>query len=137
VDKITVGSIADSKPSFTVGTQVPATPTLGAGEFALWVGTNVRDLNLSMVISGINHLAAHFREDGWPVGPLALNIGFYDPLTHTHTFLNSATFPGGISEDDIMLAYEEAFYDAGNSNNFGNLITRVIEVYQEQIAKLN
>jgi hypothetical protein len=135
VDKVTVSSIADSKPSFVVSNVVAASPTLGSGELAIWAGTDAKDANQGEVIVALRRLAERFREEGFPVGPLANNMAHFTVPGGPITFLNHATFPGGMTEKDVMIAYEEDFYSAGNSSNMMNIIKRAIEVYKEQILK--
>ena len=137
MDKVTVGSIADSKPSMVVSTQVAATPTIGAGELAIWAGTDVRDNNQIKVLSALRRLRDHLRENQFPVGALAINMAHFTPDNGAILSGNFATFPGGMTEADVMIAYGATFYDAGNSTNFLDIINRAIEVYQEQILKLN
>lgn len=136
MDKITAASIAESKPDFVVTTQAAATLTLGAGEIGIFIGTNVKDVNNTRVLSALNLLRDHLREDNYPQGPLALTGAFSTPPDHGTSALNAATFPV-FTEDQIVIAYEAGFYPAGNSSNFDAMLTSMIEVYQEQIAKFN
>jgi len=137
VDKIAVGSIADSKPSFTVSVQAAAALTVGAGELVIAVGTNVKDINNTRVISGLQLLRDHLRESEYPVGPLAFTVNTGTPPDHATTLTNVAAIGVGHTEDEIVIAYDSAFYSAGNSSNIGNQIDRAIEVFREQILNTN
>jgi hypothetical protein len=137
VDKIAVGSIADSKPSFVVSVQAAAALTVGAGELVIAVGTNIKDINNQRVVSGLIIARDHLREVQYPVGPLAFTVLTSTPPDHATVVTNPAAIGAGHTEDEIVIAYDSAFYDAGNSTNFLNIIDRAIEVFQEQILKLN
>ena len=136
MDKVAVGSIADSKPSFVVSVQAAAALTVGAGELVIAIGTNVKDINNTRVLSALQLLQDHLKEGNYPQGPLQFTGAFSTPPTHGTTALNAAAIPA-FTEDEVVIAYDLAFYDAGNSSNIGNIITRAIEVYQEQVAKFN
>jgi hypothetical protein len=137
VDKVAVGSIADSKPNFVVSVQAAASLSVGAGELVIAVGTNVRDTNQTRVISALQLLQDHLKEGNYPQGPLQFTGAFSTPPDHGTVALNAAAIPGTFDEDNVVIAYDLAFYDAGNSSNIGNQITRAIEVYLEQISKFN
>lgn len=137
MDKITAPGIDASKPNFTVAVQAAAALTLGAGEIGIFVGTNVKDISNQRAVSALDHVRDHLRESQYPQGPLALTGSFFTPPTKFPTdALNAATFPV-FTEDEVIIAYEAGFYSAGNSTNFGAMIQSLIEVYQEQILKLN
>jgi flagellar biosynthesis/type III secretory pathway ATPase len=137
VDKVTVSNIADSKPSFVVSAEAAATLTIGAGELAIYMGTNVKDINNQRVVSAFKDLRDRFREAEYPVGPLAANISSGEPPSaEGYAVSNAATIPA-LTEDDAVIAYGATFYDAGNSSNIGNIIDRAIEVFREQILNTN
>jgi len=137
VDKVAVGNIADSKPSFVVSVQAAAALTVGAGELVIAAGTNIKDINNQRVVSGLKLLRDHLREDQYPVGPLAFTIITGTPPDHATVLVNLAAIGVAHTEDEIVIAYDSAFFSAGNSTTFLNIINRAIEVFQEQILKLN
>jgi len=139
VDKITVGSIADSKPSMVVSTQAAAALTVGAGELVVAVGTNIKDINNQRAVSGIKFAKDALQEAQYPVGAAQFNVVTGEPpsLHSTYVITNPATIGVLHTEDEVVIAYDQAFYSAGNSSNIGNIIDRAIEVYQEQVLKLN
>lgn len=136
MDKVTVSSIADSKPNFVLSVQAAGVLTVGAGELMIAMGTNVKDINNQRVVSGFQLLRDHLRENSYPVGPLAVNLVNGTPPGHFTPVSNQATIPA-LTEDDSIIAYGATFYDAGNSENIGSSIRRAIELFQEQILKLN
>lgn len=139
MDKVTVGSIANSKPSMVVAVQAAAALTVGAGELVIAVGTNIKDINNQRAVSGLDFARDTLREAQYPVGALAFNVVTVTPPdNHSNAVLeNLAAIGIAHTEDEIVIAYDSAFYDAGNSVNIGSIIARAIEVYQEQILKLN
>jgi len=140
VDKVAVGSIADSKPSFVVSVQAAAALTVGAGELVIAVGTNIKNINNQRVISGLEFARDTLREAQYPVGVGQFNVVTGEPPSNVngaYVITNPAVIGILHTEDEVVIAYDLAFYDAGNSTNFLNIINRAIEVFQEQILKLN
>jgi hypothetical protein len=149
VDKITSPGIDASKPDFTVTTQAAATLTLGAGEIGIYIGTLVKADHTILVpgtapigsnqraVAALDHIRDHLRESQYPQGPLQFTGAFFTPPTKFPTdALNAAAFPA-FTEDQVVIAYDLAFYDAGNSTNFNAMIQSMIEVYQEQVLSFN
>ena len=137
MDKITVGSIADSKPSMVVSVQAAAAITVGAGELVVAVGTNVKDINNQRVTSALEVLREKLREAQYPVGPLAVNfVSGAPPSAEGYAVANAAAIPV-LTEDDAVIGYGATFYEAGNSENIGSIIRRAPDLFQEQILKLN
>ena len=136
MDKITVGSIADSKPSFVVAVQAAAALTVGAGELVIAVGTTPTGVNNQRVVTALELLRDKLREAQYPVGPLAFTVLTTTPPSRVATLTNVAAIGVAHVETEIVIAYDSAFYSAGNSSNIGNIINRAIEVFQEQILKL-
>lgn len=137
MDKIIAGGIDESKPSFTVTTEAAALLTIGAGECAIYVGTGVKDINNQRAVSALEELEHVLREAQYPVGALAVNYAVGTPPSRAgYAAANAAAIPAQ-TEDEVVIAYGATFYDAGNSSNIGNLIRRLVEVYQEQVLKLN
>ena len=137
MDKVAVGDIADSKPSFVVSVEAAASLTVGAGELVIAVGTNIKDINNQRVVSGLKLARDHLRESQYPVGPLAFTVLTSTPPDHATVLTNVAAIGAGHTEDEVVIAYDSAFFSAGNSTTFLNIINRAIEVFQEQILKLN
>ncbi len=137
MDKVTVSSIADSKPSFVVSAEAAATLTVGAGELMIAMGTNVKDTNNQRVISAFVDLRDRLRENDYPVGPLADNRASGEPPSATGYIVANSTGIPALTEDDAIIAYGATFYDAGNSSNIGNIIDRAIEVFREQVLNTN
>ena len=137
MDKVTVSSIADSKPGFVVSVQAAAAITVGAGELIIAMGTNVKDINNQRVVSAFIDLRDRLREAEYPVGPLAVNFASgAPPSAEGYAVANAAAIPV-LTEDDAIIGYGATFYEAGNSSNIGNIIDRAIEVFQELVLKLN
>ncbi len=137
MDKVTVGSIADSKPSFVVAVQAAAVLTVGAGELVIAAGTTPKNVNNQRVVTALQTLRDQLREALFPVGPLAFTVITITPPGRAAVITNVAAIGVAHVETEIVIAYDSAFYDAGNSSNFLNIINRAIEVFQEQILKLN
>ncbi len=137
MDKVTVSNIADSKPSFVVAVQAAAAITVGAGELVVAVGTNVKDINNQRVTTALEQFREKLREAQYPNGPLAVTfVSGAPPSAEGYAVANAAAIPV-LTEDDAVVAYDTAFYPAGNSENIGAIIRRAAELFQEQILKLN
>lgn len=137
MDKITVGSIADSKPSFVVAVEAAGAITVGAGELVVAVGTNVKDINNQRVTTALEQLREKLREAQYPNGPLAVTyVSGAPPSAEGYAVANAAAVPA-LTEDDAVIAYDTGFYPEGNSENIGSVIRRAAELFQEQILKLN
>ena len=138
MDKITVSSIADSKPSMVLSTQAAASLAVGAGELVVAIGTNIKDINCLRAFNGISAAEGVLKEADYPVGPNAFTVVTGEPPSYAAYALTNPTAIGiGHTEDEVVIAYDSAFYSAGNSSNIGNIIRRAIEVYQEQVLKFN
>ena len=128
MDKVTVSSIADSKPSMVVSTEAAALLTVGAGELMIAMGVNIKNANNQDVVTAFQDLKD---------GALAVNYASGTPPNRAGYLVgNGLTIPA-LTEDDAVVAYGANFYDAGNSVNIGAIIDRAIEVFQEQILKFN
>ncbi len=149
MDKITVGSIADSKPSMTVSVQAAGAITVGAGELVVAVGDNVKADhtilvpgtapvgNNKRVTSALEVLREKLREAQYPVGPGQVTfVTGTPPSAEGYVVGEGAAIPA-LTEDDAVIAYDTAFYPAGNSENIGSVIRRAAELFQEAILKLN
>jgi len=137
VDKVTVSSIADSKPSMVVSAEAAATLTVGAGELMIAMGVNVKNVNNQDVITAFQDLKDSLREDQYPVGASAANYASGTPPNRAGYLVGNGAAIPALTEDDAVVAYGANFYDAGNSVNIGAIIDRAIEVFQEQILKFN
>ena len=138
MDKVSVSSIADSKPSMVVSAEAAATLTVGAGELMIAMGVNVKNVNNQDVITAFQDLKDSLREDQYPFGGLAVAAYASGTPPNRAGYLvgNGVAIPA-LTEDDAIIAYGANFYDAGNSVNIGAIIDRAIEVFQEQILKFN
>ena len=137
MDKITVSSIADSKPSMVVSSQAAATLTVGAGELMIAMGTNVKDRNNTDVITAFQDLKDSLRESQYPVGASAVNYASGTPPSRAGYLVGNGAAIPALTENDAVIAYGATFYDAGNSVNIGAVIDRAIELFSEQILKFN
>ena len=135
MDKVTVSSIADSKPSMVVSVEAAGAITVGAGELVIAMGTNVRDTNNQRCVTALDALRDRLKEANYPVGQVTISSG-EPPNLEAFAVTDAAAIPA-LTEDDAVIAYDAAFYNAGNSTNIGAIITRAIEVYQEQILKFS
>jgi hypothetical protein len=137
MDKIVVASRAASKPSYTVVSEAAAAPTVGAGELAVFIGTNIRDNIQIRGLNGVDEVKDALREAQWPVGPLAVNFGYVTPPSKTAIVVDNAAAIPALTEDDVLIAYGATFYDGSNSVIFDRHVDSALEVYREQIAVLN
>ena len=137
MDKVTVSSIADSKPSMVVSAEAAATLTVGAGELMIAMGVNIKNANNQDVVTAFQDLKDGLREDQYPVGALAVNYASGTPPNRAGYLVGNGAAIPALTEDDAVVAYGANFYDAGNSVNIGAIIDRAIEVFQEQILKFN
>ena len=137
MDKITAGSIADSKPSFVVAVEAAATLTLGAGEIGIFVGTNVKDTNNQRVVTALEELVELLRENQFPTGVNGLNLATGTPPGKTGYAITDVAAIPALTENEVVVGYGNSFYPDGNSTNFSAMLRSMVELFQERILKLN
>lgn len=137
MDKIIIPDRAAAKASMTVTTEAAATLSIATSEVILAIGTNVRDAIQLRGINAIGSIADALREAGYPqlnevtwgvsTPPGNISIG-------SDTLLNNLP---AFTEDQVVVAYHAAFYQPFNSHVYDTIIRKALELYMEEIAKVN
>ena len=133
MDKITTDSVANSKPSFVVAVEAAAALTIGAGELGIFMGVNVKAINNQRVVTALENLRDRLKESDFPVGPGAVTFVTGTPPSREGYVVGDGAAIPALTEDDAVIAYGNAFYPAGNSSNYLNLINRLTERFQEDL----
>jgi hypothetical protein len=137
VDKIIVPDRAAAKANMTVTTEAAATLSIAVGQLIIAIGTNIRDDIQIRGINGIGAVADALREAGYPhlnevtwgvaTPPGNLSIGSDTQLNNLPVF----------TEDQVVVAYDDGFYPPFNSHVYDTLVRKALELYMEEIAKVN
>lgn len=137
MDKITVANIDESKAAHVIATEAAATLSIGDGQLGIFIGTGVKAINNQRCVSALIQLRDALRESIFPDGAAADNFAFVTPPDGKPgiTVGNAAAIPV-LTEDEVVIAYGNAFYPEGNSSLFTNHINRLIETFQEKVLKL-
>lgn len=139
MDKIIVPNRAAAKSDMTLTTEAAATLSIAVGQLIIAVGTNLRD---TMQLEGINGVGQvrdalreqqgsypHLNEVTWgvvtPTGPVS--VGSDTQLNNLPVF----------TEDQVVIAYDDGFYPPFNSHVYDSIIGKALELYMEEVAKIN
>ena len=139
MDKIIVPSRAAAKADMTVTTEAAATLSIAVNQLIIAIGTNVRD---AIQLRGINGIGTvrdalreqqgsypHLNEVTWGVAtpPGPASIGSDTQLNNLPIF----------TEDQVVIAYDDGFYPPFNSHVYDTIIGKALELYMEEVAKIN
>lgn len=139
MDKIIIPDRAAAKANMTVTTEAAATLSIASGEVIIAIGTNIRDKYQIRGINGIGavrdflrerqHSYPQVNEVNWAVAipPGGATFG-------SDTLLNNLP---AFTEDQVVIAYHIAFYQPFNSHVYDTIIGKALELYMEEIAKVN
>lgn len=139
MDKIIIPDRAAAKANMTVTTEAAATLSIAVGQLIIAVGTNVRD---AIQLRGINAIGTvkdalreqqgsypHLNEVTWGVStpPGPVTVGSDTQLNNLPAF----------TEDQVVIAYDDGFYPPFNSHVYDTMINKALELYMEDVAKIN
>jgi hypothetical protein len=114
-----------------------ATLSVAAGEVILAIGTNIRDDIQIRGINGIGAVADALREAGYP-HLNEVTWGVATPpgniVLGSDTLLNNLP---AFTEDQVVIAYDDGFYPPFNSHVYDTIIRKALELYMEDVAKIN
>jgi hypothetical protein len=139
VDKIIIPDRAAAKANMTVTTEAAATLSIATSEVILAIGTNVRDAIQLRGINAIGSIADALREAGYPqLGAPSITWGVSTPPGNvtigSDTLLNNLP---AFTEDQVVIAYDSGFYPPFNSHVYDTIIRKALELYMEDVAKIN
>jgi hypothetical protein len=138
VHKIISSGIDQTKPNFVVDVQAAASITLGAGNIAIYIGTTALGRNISECVSALQNCRDALREAQYPDGTLAFDSAkMVDVPEGAIVIANGAAVPLDTTENGVLIAYHNDFYEAGNSTKYTNVINRMIETFLERVVKAN
>lgn len=139
MDKIIIPDRAAAKYNMTVTTEAAATLSIAVNQLIIAIGTNIRD---AIQLRGINGIGAvrdalreqqggfpHLNEVTWGVAtpPGPVTVGSDTQLNNLPVF----------TEDQVVIAYDDGFYPPFNSHVYETLINKALELYMEEVAKVN
>lgn len=142
MDKIIIPDRAAAKANMTVTTEAAATLSIAVNQLIIAIGTNVRDAIQLRGINGIATVADALREQQGSYPHLnEVTWGVLTPPGNTDqvtvgsdTQLNNLPV---FTEDQVVIAYDDGFYPPFNSHIYDTLIDKALELYMEEIAKVN
>lgn len=138
MNKVEIDRIDDPKTLMVVSVQPAAALSVNAGDLIIAVGTNVSDRNNQDVITALGDLKDALRERQYPHGAQIDNYAYFNPLESKSSIVigNGLSIPA-LTEDDVVIAYENGFYPAGNSVQYDQSIQAMTEKLMEVVLKFN